>query len=182
MEKPIKQKKCKICKSEFTPQRPLQIACSYYCAIKHSDALKARKNKEEEKKTREKFKTHSEHLKELQVIFNTYIRERDKVKNCISCDKPLTGKYDAGHFYSVGAYPNLRFNEDNVHGQCVACNQHRHGNIHEYGLRLPFRIGGEKFLKLQELRKEPLKLSLPEIEVLKIKYKEKTKILRNGRS
>lgn len=182
MERKIKPKKCKSCESLFTPSRPLQIVCSAGCAAKYSYKKKKEQEKKEDKVKREKLKTHSDHLKDLQIIFNTYIRERDKGKNCISCDVPLTGKYDAGHFYSVGAYPNLRFNENNTAGQCVHCNRHKHGNINEYVLRLPNRIGLDNYNKLIEDRLKPLKLSLGEIEVMKIKYRELTKMLRNGRS
>ena len=44
--------------------------------------------------------------------FHKYIRRRDQDKPCISC-----GKYtllQAGHFYSAGGNPVVRFNEDNV--------------------------------------------------------------------
>jgi hypothetical protein len=71
--------------------------------------------------------SYSDHVKELQVIVNKYVRLRDKDKGCISCGTPLLGKYDAGHYYSAGGNPELRFNTDNIHGQCVYCNQHRHG-------------------------------------------------------
>ena len=101
---------------------------------------------------------------------------------CISCGAEFKSKFDAGHYFSVGAYPNLRFNPDNVHGQCVACNQHRHGNINEYSIKLPQRIGEERFFRLLKLRHKETKLSIPEIEVLKIKYKELTKIIQNERN
>lgn len=183
MERKIKHKKCKVCKNEFTPTMPLASVCSYQCAIKHSNNLMTERKKTEVKKAKEKLKTHSDHLKDLQIIFNTYIRERDKGKPCISCDKVLIGNdVNASHFYSVGAYPNLRFNEFNVSNSCIRCNKELHGNIAEYAIRLPLRIGKENFDKLTEDRLKPLKLSLPEIEVMKIKYRELTKMLRNGRS
>jgi hypothetical protein len=179
MENKIKPRRCKICQNVFTPVRQLQGVCSYQCAKVYADKLKANKAKQERKILKEKLKTHKDYLQELQKIFNTYIRERDKFKGCVSCGKPLTDKFDAGHFYSVGKYPNLRFNIYNVHGQCVECNQHRHGNINEYSLRLGDRIGNENFLKLNNARNTVTKLSVPEIEVLKIKYRELTKILKN---
>lgn len=176
MENKIKPRRCKACNEVFTPMRPLVPVCSPKCAISHINKLKENKAKQEKKVLKEKLKTHKDYLNELQKIFNTYIRERDKNKGCISCDAPLNSKYDAGHYFSVGSYPNLRFNIDNVHGQCVACNQHRHGNINEYSIRLPQRIGQERFNKLLESRKVVTKLSIPEVEVLKIKYKELCKI------
>jgi len=175
----IKPRKCKVCSEVFTPTRQLVPVCSPKCAIAYANKLKANKQKKEDKIQREKLKTHKDYLRELQIIFNTYIRERDKNKGCISCGSVLNSKFDAGHYFSVGAYANLRFNENNVHGQCVACNQHKHGNIAEYAIRLPERIGFDKYNKLLQQRNESNKLSIPDIEVLKIKYKELTKFLKN---
>lgn len=183
MEKKNKPKKCKCCNELFTPVRPLQYVCSFGCSIEYTKDIFSKQKKKEDKIQKEKLKTHSDHLKDLQIIFNTYIRERDKGKPCISCDKFLIGNdVNASHFYSVGAYPNLRFNEHNVHSSCIECNKHKHGNINEYVLRLPNRIGLDNYNKLIEDRLKPLKLTLGEIEVLKIKYRELTKMLRNGRS
>lgn len=182
MENKIKPRRCKICQIIFTPARQLQGVCGYDCAKAYTNKLKANKARQEKKILKEKLKTHKDYLQELQKIFNTYIRERDKFKGCVSCGKSLNTKFDAGHFYSVGKYPNLRFNIDNVHGQCVECNQHKHGNINEYSLRLGDRIGNDKLLKLNDSRNTVTKLSVPEIEVLKIKYRELTKILINEQS
>jgi hypothetical protein len=101
---------------------------------------KAKDWQKEKKVLKEKLMTKSDYLNICQKVFNTYIRTRDKDKNCISCNKKLVGKYDAGHFFSVGAYPNLRFNENNVFGQCVHCNRDKHGNVKEYDLRLQNRM------------------------------------------
>jgi hypothetical protein len=177
MEYKIKPRRCKVCNEVFTPMRQLVPVCSPKCAITHANKLKENKAKQEKKILKEKLKTHKDHLNELQKIFNTYIRERDKNKGCISCDAPLNSKFDAGHYFSVGSCPNLRFHLDNVHGQCVRCNQHKHGNISEYSIKLPLRIGQEKFNNLLESRNDITKLSIPELEVLKIKYKELIKII-----
>lgn len=180
----LKPKKCKYCKFEFQPKRPLESVCSQKCAIEYAKAkqrLKVEKEwKTEKKDLKERLKTHSDHLKELQVIFNKYIRLRDKDKPCISCGRALKGKYDAGHFYSVGSYPNLRFNENNVHGQCVHCNQHNHGAMIEYNLRLPERIGQYAYDELERTRNVPLKLTVPEILELKKLYKDKIKTLQSS--
>lgn len=167
-----KQKICKQCGKEFLPYTPLTIVCSPNCAYEYNKEKNVKKRVKEMKKG---LQTHSDYLNALQVVFNTYIRKRDKDKGCITCGIELIGKFDAGHFLSVGAYPNLRFNEDNTHGQCVHCNQHLHSNNAEYFIRLPERIGLERFNKLLEQRKEPLKLSIPEIKILITKYKNKIK-------
>lgn len=127
---------------------------------------------------KERIKTRTEYLRELQQVFNQYIRLRDRGKPCISCGKSLQGKYDAGHYYSVGSYPNLRFHEDNVHGQCVECNQHKHGNLIEYGINLPKRIGAKRMDELANLRAGLLKLTKDEIvEQIKL-YKQAVKNLK----
>jgi hypothetical protein len=54
-----------------------------------------------------------------------------------------------GHYYNVGQYSGLRFDEDNAHGQCNHCNTFLHGNLIEYRKNLPFKIGLEKFNLLE---------------------------------
>jgi len=178
-----KQIKCK-CGELFDPIYRNGILISKLCipcVLLKSNAKRKQSWEKEKKELKTGLKTHSEWLKDLQAVVNSYIRERDKKKPCISCDRPLTSKFDAGHFFSVGAYANLRFNEDNIHGQCVYCNQHQHGATNEYAIRLPYRIGQERYDKLLLARNEPLKLSTEEIKE-KIKYyKEKIKFIQLNR-
>lgn len=86
-------------------------------------------------------------LKEkAQIVFNAWIRNRDKDLPCISC-----GSYNtehASHFYSCGKHTNLRFNEDNVHLACKKCNYFLHGNLIEYRKNLIKKIGIERVEKL----------------------------------
>lgn len=74
--------------------------------------------------------------------FNAFIRRRDAEHTCISCGerKPL----QAGHFYSAGHYSVLRFNEDNVHGQCMRCNYFLSANLIKYRINLIEKIGRER--------------------------------------
>jgi hypothetical protein len=162
--------------------------CSVECSIAVINS-KTYKNKEEKririenaknkKAVLESIKSHSKWLSDLQKVFNQFIRLRDADKPCISCNRPLKGKFDAGHFFSVGAYPNLRFDEDNCHGQCVHDNQHKHGAISEYAINLPLRIGVERFESLKNRRAQPLKLSIPDIKELIEHYKLKVKRLKS---
>lgn len=181
MAKGLNKRKCKECGEVFQKKQPLQMCCSITCSINYSKALEKKKKdrewKSEKKQIKEKLKTNADYVKELQVIFNRFIRERDKLKGCISCGTPLTSKYDAGHYFSAGGNPELRFNEDNCFGQCVYCNQHLHANLHEYTERLPKRIGEERFNQLKELRGTPKKYSIPELIELKVIYKDKIKEL-----
>lgn len=175
--KEIKKKKCRECKIFFIPQRTTQIACSAYCAYKYQSKLSEKKEKEKTLQDKKNLLTHKDYLKILQVTFNTYIRKRDELKGCISCGVSLVGKkFDAGHYFSVGGYPNVRFDEMNVHGQCVYCNQHNHGNIHAYSERLPSRIGlcNSEDLKIRA-KQEVGKLTIDEIKEKIKEYKLKIK-------
>lgn len=75
-----------------------------------------------------------------------YIRNRDAGNPCISCGKYTT--LQAGHFYSGGHYSALRFDEDNIHGQCLRCNYYLSGNLNNYRINLEKKIGAEKLAKL----------------------------------
>ena len=72
-----KPKKCKVCKSPFTPVRTTQVVCGISCAIEHSRALQAKKKAKEHKEAKAKAKPKSEYLREAQAIFNKWIRLRD---------------------------------------------------------------------------------------------------------
>jgi hypothetical protein len=175
-----KPKTCKVCKTKFEPARPLQMVCSPACSYEYAYQLKLKKDKAETKKAKESLLTQKDYLKMAQIVFNAYVRKRDEGKGCISCGTSLKGrKYDAGHLFTVGAFPNLRFYEDNVHGQCVPCNQHKHGNVAEYMIRLEKRIGKERFEKLLSLRNTPAKYTIDELKILIKNYKQKIKDYEN---
>lgn len=180
MPKENKQIRCRVCKESFNPLYRNGIIISRLCITCLSAKGKKKIWKEEKKKIKDSLKTKSEWLNDLQRVFNKYIRERDKNKPCISCDCKMTGKFDAGHYFTVGAYPNIRFNEDNVHGQCVACNQHRHGNITEYSIRLPIRIGQERFDQLLIDRSKSLNITIEEIKEKIAYYKQAVKKYLNN--
>ena len=178
MIKKVYQRKCVSCKDKFTPQNNTQICCSPKCAIDYMKSKKANDWQKEKKVLKEKLMTKSDYLNICQKVFNTYIRTRDKGKPCISCDKFLKDNdVNASHFFSVGSSPNLRFNEDNVHSSCIRCNKELHGNIAEYSLRLPKRIGIENFNKLFENRNKLSKLDIEDVKELITIYRLKTKEL-----
>jgi|TARA_R110001606_G_scaffold355358_2_gene506320 gamma-glutamylcyclotransferase (GGCT)/AIG2-like uncharacterized protein YtfP len=79
--------------------------------------------------------------------FHKYIRLRDQDQACISCGKYKT--LQAGHFYSGGHYPELRFDEDNVHGQCSRCNLYLSANLIPYADSLRDKIGIKRYERLK---------------------------------
>ena len=101
---------------------------------------------------RERLKTKSlPQLKKLATEnFNAFIRERDKDLGCVSCGS-FSGPMQAGHYYSAGHHPGLRFNIDNCHNQCVKCNMYLSGNLIEYRKGLLSRIGAINLQKLEDI-------------------------------
>ena len=180
----MKPKTCKTCKTKFTPIRFGQTCCSLGCAIKYSAELKIKaekkKQQQEKKVLREKVKTLSDYAKEAQTIFNRYIRLRDAEMPCISCGTTKTNiQYHAGHYRSVGAAPQLRFEELNVWKQCSACNNHKSGNSIEYRINLIKRIGVEK-VEWLESQNKPKKYTKDELVEIKNKYTQKLKTLKEN--
>lgn len=160
------------------------MVCSIACAREYGKVLSEKKARKRKKEMKEDAMTLGDWLARAQTAFNAYIRERDKDRGCITCGQTfqrLDGylKFDAGHYFAVGGYSGVRFDEDNVHGQCVKCNQHGHGEAQEYAIRLPKRIGQQRFEELVKRRNKMLEMTKGDAKVLEIKYKEKRKQLRN---
>jgi len=155
--------------------------CSILCAL---DSVGAKKEKEFKKETRQmKVKLLDSDSKfwkaKAQKVFNEFIRLRDKEFPCISCGKGagVTGKWNAGHYHSVGARGDLRFNEDNCHKQCEYCNSYNSGNILLYTPNLILKIGQERFdvmviAQIKNWRIDDYKRIYEE-------YKLKVKVLKN---
>ena len=173
-------KLCKNCKEPFKPTyNSVQQVCSFECSIELSKTLaekkKAKQWNKEKKVRKEKLKTNSDYLKELQVVFNKWVRLRDQGLNCISCQKPAK-KENAGHYRSVGGNPELRFEPLNNNLQCEYCNTYLHGNLIDYRINLIKKIGLEKVEWLEGYH-EPKKYTIDELKGLKVMYKLKIKQL-----
>jgi hypothetical protein len=178
MNKELRAKKCKGCGDKFTPSRPLQIACSVSCAYTVARENGTKKRRKEYREAKERIKTHAEWLKEAQAAVNKYVRARDEGKPCISCGRHHQGQYHAGHYRSVGANPELRFELLNIHKQCSACNNYLSGNIAAYRSGLIHRIGMDAVVWL-EGKHEPLHLTIDDIKEIKYRYTRLTKDLLN---
>lgn len=193
MTLPTRQPKPKRCQNaecgqEFFPRyRSTEKVCSNACALAvgradQSIQAKARKSlaqmeRKELGKRREKLKSRADHLREAQQAFNEFIRLRDAHQPCISCGRHHEGQYHAGHYRTVGANPELRFDEDNVHKQCAPCNNHKSGDIVNYRINLVAKIGAERVARLEGPH-EPQKLSKEEIKAIKAHYRAKVRELK----
>ncbi|WP_047280193.1 recombination protein NinG [Pseudomonas lundensis] len=193
--KPAKLKKCRVatCWASFVPALLGQAVCSPACAILDApkNLERARKSlaqveRREIKVRKENLKSRADHLREAQAAVNEFIRLRDAHLPCISCDSTpndndlMTGsRWDAGHYRSVGACPELRFEPLNIHRQCVKCNRNLSGNAVEYRIRLVLRIGAEKVAWIEGPH-ETCKYTVDEIKAIKAKYRAMTRELKKG--
>ena len=172
--------RCKNCKEKFEPIRFNQKYClKDECVRVFVQVVKEKTWKQTKVKMKNDIKTNSDWLKEAQKVFNQYIRLRDKNQTCISCGSKLGSKYDAGHFYSMGGHKAVTFDEDNVHAQCVACNQFKSGNLINYREGLIKRIGEDKLNDLSQRANQTRKYSNDELKKLIKTYKQKINEIRN---
>ena len=125
---------------------------------------------------KEKLKSQADYVKDLQTVFNTYIRMRDKDLPCVSCGVFVAEEFHAGHYLPT-TFQVLRFNEFNVWKQCSRCNTHLRGNITAYRIELINRIGLAEVEKLENKRHEISKLSIPDLKAKIVHYKAQIKIL-----
>jgi hypothetical protein len=193
--KPAKPKKCRVtaCRASFVPAQPFQTWCSPDCAVtiirqrqeKQRKSFAQRERREIQVR-KEKLKSRADHLREAQAAVNEYVRLRDAHLPCISCDSMpndndlMTGsRWDAGHYRSVGACPELRFEPLNIHRQCVKCNRNLSGNAVEYRIRLVQRLGAETVAWLEGPH-EPRKHTVEEIKTIKAEYRAKTRELKRA--
>jgi hypothetical protein len=179
-------KKCsvKTCRASFVPKVSFQSWCSPDCAVVIARDKREKKRKSlasierrEIKVRKEKLKNRADHLREAQATFNEWVRLRDADRPCISCGRHHEGQYHAGHYRSVGANPELRFEPLNVWKQCAPCNTHLSGNLVNFRISLLQEIGAEKVEWLEgphELRK----YTVEEIKTIKAEYRAKTRELK----
>lgn len=117
--------------------------------------------------------------KDLDKVFNAYIRKRDSnsgVFKCISCGKTCALQLmHAGHFHSAGHNEATRWNECNVNGQCSHCNYFLHGNYPGYLQGMLKKYGKEVVQELEIKRFNKSRMMKFEVQLLIDEYKNKLK-------
>ena len=139
--------RCKVCRSRYQKWSISQKCCSDpACALALVQQEKAKMARKDHAAAKLRIKSRREWLKDCQTLANQYVRLRDRLHGCISCDRPSTwsGQWHASHFRSVGAASAVRFNLWNIHKSCSICNNWKSGNLSEYEPRLRAKIGDEK--------------------------------------
>jgi len=114
-------------------------------------------------------------IKKLDAVFSKYIRLRDADQEgycrCATCgEKTHWTKIQAGHFISRKHYAT-RWDERNVHAQCVACNVFKYGEQYKYSLYLGENLSKELYNKSLVVTK------FTDIEIIEMieEYNEKSK-------
>ncbi|WP_339731432.1 recombination protein NinG [uncultured Pseudomonas sp.] len=182
-----KPKKCAVrtCRAPFIPKQSFEKWCSPDCAVLIIKAAEANKRlafeqreRREIKVRKEKLKGRGDYAKTAQDAFNAYIRARDAGQPCISCGTTADVQYCAGHYRTVGACPELRYEPLNVHRQCNKnCNLEKSGNIVEYRIRLVRKIGAEALAWLEGPH-EPKKYTIEDLQQIAALYRLKLRELK----
>ncbi|QJI21431.1 MULTISPECIES: recombination protein NinG [unclassified Pseudomonas] len=184
-----RRKRCPECRVMFTPARGSQAVCGEIeCAIAYGKSEKGQASakkaladvgRRDIKVRKEKLKSRADHLKDTQIAFNAWVRARDAELPCVSCGRHHQGKYDAGHYRTVGSNPALRFEPKNCHRQCSPCNTRLSGNIVNYRIELVKRIGAEE-VEWLEGPHEAKKYTVEELKAMTADYRAKTRELKRA--
>ena len=187
------KRKCKYC-GEYVKEfitTPVASFCNYEHASKYAYSTRQKGADKIHRKNKKALKDNDTKIRlpAAQKSFNAFIRERDKDLTCVSCgqfvvkDMPF-GKYDCGHFKTIGGYPELRFEELNAHKQCKKCNGGA-GNYSkkdttvskEYRINLIKKIGLDN-VEWIEGPHEPKKYTCADLKKIELYYKNKLKMLK----
>ena len=177
----VKPRTCKApgCRNKFVPERPSQIACGPDCALavvrakaEKASRIAARADRAADKERKEALMSLPQLLNWSQKFVNRWIvHVRDKDKPCFSCGE-YRDVYDAGHYVSVGkGRAAKRFMEQNIHRQCIPCNQHKHSNHDEYR-RAMVEEYGEAFVRHLDSEWPPYHPTREEARAIGEKYRQ----------
>ena len=204
---PVAKLKCKFCKEYFKRETMVKAPRGRFCTNEHKinwaienqatgrKKIKQAQNKEHTDRKRQ-FRENDRpfRLRATQKSFNAYIRKRDEKEGCSSCSRSISeiegndgwkvgGAWDCGHYLTVGAHPELRFEELNAHKQCKSCNggsgkytKKNHTVGKEYRIRLIKKIGLDKVEWLEGPHKAK-KYTCTDLMVIERYYKDKLKRL-----
>jgi len=159
--KPLKHKKCRYsqCDKYFFPFRSTQVTCfNPKCSLGYNREKQAKQTQRIGKElanppqdNKPKVKKLSEHEADARKQFQIWVRLRDNLRPCISCNVVFTKLWDGGHYFKAELYSGLIFTEENCHKQCRKCNRYLHGNESAYRIGLVNRYGEDYVKRLEDL-------------------------------
>ena len=113
--------------------------------------------------------------KKVWTVFSKWIRLRDNYK-CYTCGKQMAEGdpgCHAGHYVPQSKGNRLRFDERNVHAQCLSCNSFNRGNLSSYALRLEKEYGPGILQEFDSIKNECKKFTKDELQEMLADYKER---------
>lgn len=191
----FRRTRCPHCKAKLEAGQRIHPACiDGYAEAEAAKAqrkaekqarMQARVERAEIRRRKEALETIPKLIAKTQLVFNAFIRERDKDKGCFVCGRPfrdVPGQVQhAGHVRSRGAAGHLRFHEDNCHGECEGCNGPHGAKPHEIKAGAIARIGQERYDAL-EADNTPRKWTHDELRAIAATYRAKRKELLKERA
>jgi len=181
--------RCVGCKCYFLKETMISVTVGKFCSqdciknygmnntfklIKKDKIIKAKKQRVKDITQKKDSKPRKYWYDKLQILVNQYVLHvRDKDKPCCTCGTTNPDiKYDAGHCFTRGARPDIRFNLYNIHRQCSQeCNVFGSGkqSIHKEFI---VRNHGNKVFDSLERVQPDLKTQFPnwqdiELEILR---------------
>jgi len=162
-----------------TPEGKEKLQKSILTATKPKRDLQNRIEKEKKEKSL------SYLLINTRTVCHDYIKLRDRGNSCVSCGMPWNESHQAGHFYKAELYSNLKYDEKNIHNQCVGCNIHKDGNHQPYRERIKSRVGSDGLEYLDQKAAEfktqtTFKWDREELNQIRDYYKQKIKELKKS--
>lgn len=144
---------CRACGKNFISFSSLKPHCSLKCALADLKAKEAAE-KADRRATKARLaeldpRRYPKAKAAAQDAFNLFVRLRDAHQPCICCGRTESPQWDAGHYLSRGARPELSFDEDNCHKQAGRCNTYKAGNATAYRVGLVARIGEARVQRLE---------------------------------
>lgn len=174
------KRKCKNCGERKDRDTMFIIGVSAYCnkdsaiewALENQQKGRDKIDKIERKKNIKAKKSNLKTRKDAaKKACHDYVRARDSGKPCICCGKPLGNNYHAGHFLESGSNPQIRYDEDNIHGQRLDCNFFKGGDSGDYQENLIAKIGLEAVNRLKNLKGGVVKRTADDYLVIERYYK-----------
>lgn len=199
-----RKRKCKSCENKIAACDGfivgVNFVCSKQCAFglankalnKSRDKQKQKAKQAQAEIKKKENKRHSERKKDikptkewqdkLQKLVNQFVvHVRDKDKPCCTCGTTAPDiKYDAGHYRTRKAAPELRYELTNIHIQCS-----QQCNVFGSGMRSEYRdfitgVYGSDHLEWLDGKHDSLKVKFPHWSDYENEIKRYRKLLRDN--
>lgn len=130
-----------------------------------------------------RIKSISKIKKKADAVFSRYIRLKNSVGGCCICVtcrvlKPIK-EMQAGHYIPRNIL-SVRFDEDNVHPQCPACNVFNKGRLDEYAIWLQENYYIGILAELHDKKNKQIKITYDQYEDMISFWKEEIKDMEVG--